>query len=63
MENRREKGEGVIEFILFWMMTTAMKLRDACSLEGKLCETYSVLKIRIITLLTKLCIIKAMVSP
>ena len=38
-----EKVEAVTDFILFswapkslWMMTTVMKLKDACSLEGKL---------------------------
>ena len=38
-----EKVETMADFILFswapkslWMMTTVMKLKDACSLEGKL---------------------------
>ena len=37
-----ETGETVADFILFWapkslrMVTAAMKLKDACSLEGKL---------------------------
>ena len=43
-------------------MTTAMKLRQF-SLEQKLWQTGSVLKSRDIALLTKVCIIKAMVFP
>ena len=42
------------------MVTTAMKLKDPCSLEEKL---DSVLKNRDITLLTKTSILKAMVFP
>ena len=41
-----EKVETMADFILFswapkslWMMTTVMKLKDACSLEGKLWQT------------------------
>ena len=40
-----------------------MKIKDACSLEGKLWSTYSVLKSRDITLSTKVCLVKAMVFP
>ena len=41
------------------MGTTAMKLKDACSLEEKLCLCI----LKIITLLTKVHLIKAMVFP
>ena len=44
------------------MMTAAMKLKDTCSV-GKSYDKLSVLKSRDITLLTKVYIIKAMVSP
>ena len=40
-----------------------MKLKDACSLEGKLTNLDSVLKNRDITLPTKVHIVKAMVFP
>ena len=42
------------------MVTAAMKLKDACSLEGKLCMTNleSILKSRDTTLLTKICMVK-----
>ena len=43
------------------MVIAAMKLKDAYSLEGKLWPTYSILKSRDITLLTKVHIIKAIV--
>ena len=43
-------------------MTIAMKLKDACSL-GVVKNLDSVLKSRDITLLTKVCIVKAMVFP
>ena len=43
------------------MVTAAMKLKDTCSLEEKL--WHRVLKSRDITLLTKVCIVKAMVFP
>ena len=45
------------------MVTAAMKLKDACSLEEKLDSTNldSILKSRHITLPTKICIVKAMV--
>ena len=42
------------------MVTTAKKLKDAFSLEEKLA---SVLKSRNIALLTKVCIVKAMIFP
>ena len=47
------------------MVTAAMKLKDAYSLEGKLCMTNldSILKSRDITLPTKVCLVKAMVFP
>ena len=54
---------------LFWgapkslqMVTAAMKLKDAYSLEGKLWPT-NTLKSRDITLPTKVCLVKAMVLP
>ena len=46
-----------------WMVTAAMKLKDACSLEGKLWDLDSVLKSRDITLQAKVHIVKAMVFP
>ena len=55
--------------LFFWapkslqMVITAMKLKDTYSLRGKLWQTYSVLKSRDITLLTKVRIVKAMVFP
>ena len=42
------------------MVTAAMKLNDACSLEEKL---WAILKSRDITLLTKVHLVKAMVFP
>ena len=46
------------------MVIAAMKLKDACSLEGKVMTNLdSILKSRDITLLTKVCLIKAMVFP
>ena len=44
-------------------MTAAMKLKDTCSLEEKLWQTYRVLESRDITLLTKVHLVKAMVFP
>ena len=44
------------------MVTTAMKLKDTCSLEDKLCQL-SILKSRDITLLTKVCLVKAKIFP
>ena len=44
------------------MVTAAMKLKDACSLEKKVMTNLdSILKSRHITLLTKVCLVKAMV--
>ena len=47
------------------MVTAAMKLKDACLLLGRKAMTNidSILKSRDITLLTKVCILKAMVFP
>ena len=45
------------------MVTAAMKLKDACSLEGKLTNLDSIFKSRDITLPTKVCLVKAMVFP
>ena len=46
------------------MVTVAMKLKDAYSLEGKLWPTYtSIFKSRDITLPTKVSLLKAMVFP
>ena len=56
--------------LFFWapkslqMVTAAMKLKDACSLEEKLLTNLdSTLKSRDITLPTKVCLAKAMVFP
>ena len=55
---------------LFWgapkslqMVTAAMKLKDACSMEEKLANLDSILKNRGITLPTKVCLVKAVVFP
>ena len=45
------------------MVTAAMKLKDACSLEEKLTNLDSILKSKDITLPTKVHIVKAMVFP
>ena len=45
------------------MVTAALKLKGTCSLEGKLWQNDTLLKIRDITLPTKVCIIEAMVFP
>ena len=45
------------------MVTAAMKLKDNCSLEEKLWQTFSILKSRHITLLTKVHIVKAAMAP
>ena len=45
------------------VVTAAMKLKGTCSLKEKLTNLDSVLKSRGITLLTKVCIVKAMVFP
>ena len=63
-----ETVETVLDFI-FWapkslqMVTAAMKLKDAYSLEEKLTNLDSILKSRDITLPTKVCLVKAMVFP
>ena len=55
--------------LLFWapkslqMVTAAMKLKDAYSLEGKLTNLDSILKSRDITLPRKVRLVKAMVFP
>ena len=46
-----------------WMVTAAMKLKDACSMEEKLANLDSILKNRGITLPTKVCLVKAVVFP
>ena len=45
------------------MVTAAMKLKDAYSLEGKMTNLDSILKSRDITLSTKVHLVKAMVFP
>ena len=45
------------------MVTAAMKLKDACSLEGVMTNLDSILKSRDITLPTKVHLVKAMVFP
>ena len=45
------------------MVTAAMKLKDAWSLERKLWQTDSILKSKDISLPTKVCLVKAMVLP
>ena len=60
-----KKMEAVRDFIILalkslWMVTEAMKLKDASSLEEKL---DSLLKRRDITLSTKIHLVKAMVFP
>ena len=45
------------------MVTEALKLKDSCSLEEKMTSLDSVLKSINITLLTKVCIVKAIVYP
>ena len=45
------------------MVTSAMKLKDACSLEEKLTNLDSILKSKDITLPTKVRLVKAMVFP
>ena len=45
------------------MVTAAMKLKDAYSLEEKLDNLDSILKSRDITLLTKVHLVKAMIFP
>ena len=45
------------------MVTTVMKLKDACSLEEALTNLDSILKSKDITLPIKVCLVKAMVFP
>ena len=45
------------------MVTAAMKLKDACSMEEKLCNLDSILESRDINLSTKVHPVKAMVFP
>ena len=45
------------------MVTTAMKLKDTCSLEEKLTNLDSILKSKDITLTAKVHVVKAMVFP
>ena len=65
-----EKVETATDFIFWvqkslWMLTTAIKLKDACLLLGRkvMAILVSVLKSRDIILPTKDCIAKAMVFP
>ena len=67
MENRWGKKWKQWQFLFSWapkslqMVTAAMKLKDAYSLEEKLDNLDSILKSRDITLLTKVHLVKAMV--
>ena len=45
------------------MVTAALKLKDAYSLEGVMTNLDSLLKTRDITWLTKVCLVKTMVFP
>ena len=45
------------------MVTATMKLEDVCSLEKRIDKLDNILKSRDITLLTKVCVVKAMVFP
>ena len=45
------------------MVTAAMRLKDACSLEEKLTNLDSILKNKDIPLPAKVCLVKAMVFP
>ena len=45
------------------MVTAAMKLKDACSLEEVMTNLDSIFKSRDITLPTEVCLVKAMVFP
>ena len=45
------------------MVTADMKLKDACSLEAKLSQTYNISKSRDITLLINICLVKTIVFP
>ena len=65
----REIMETVRDFIFLGskslkMMSAAMNLKDACSLEEKLWLTFdSIFKSRGIALPTKVCVVKAIVFP
>ena len=68
LANRRGRVEAVMGFISLapkslQLVTAAVKLKDACSLEGKLWHLDGVLKSRDITLSTKVCIVKAVIFP
>ena len=73
MANRWESNGNSNRLLLFGapkslqMMTAAMKLKDACSLEEMLCSLEehqdNILKSKDITLQTKVCLVKAMVFP
>ena len=63
-----ETVETVSDFIFgapksLQMVTAAMKLKDACSLEEDMTNRDSTLKNVDINLLTKVCLVKAMVFP
>ena len=63
-----ETVETVSDFIFgapksLQMVTAAMKLKDACSLEEVITNLDSILKSRDITLPTKVCLVKAMIFP
>ena len=45
------------------MVTEAMKLKDTCSMEESYDQANSILKSRDVTLLTKVHLVKALVSP
>ena len=69
MANRWGNNGNSTDFILgaprsLQMVTAAMKLKDACSLEEKIWPTWiAYLKSRDITLPTNVCLVKAMVFP
>ena len=68
MANRWETMEIVTDFILgalksLWMVTAAMKLKDACSGRKAMTNLDRVLKSRDITLPTKVHIVKAVIFP
>ena len=66
MGKQRKRGQILLSWAPKspWMVTAAMKLKDACFLEKKaMTNLVSVLKSRDITLLTKVHIVKAMVFP
>ena len=72
MANRRGKSESNGHILFSWApkslltVTAAMKLKDSCSLTGKLWQNKtlnSVLNIRDITLPAKICLVKAMAFP